>query len=120
MAKVQEWHEQQYETIKKHLDMAARQISEDYESKISYEEAWIAEARRIVAEADAAIAAKLKEQEECERLAWARLTHQAEEIEANKWRMEIFEQQLKRGPIHVIDNFLEEAWKKVEALLPTP
>ncbi len=49
--------------------MAARQISEDYESKISYEEASIAEARRIVTEADAAIAAKLKEQEECERLA---------------------------------------------------
>jgi hypothetical protein len=41
--------------------MAARQISEDSESKLSFEEARIAEVGRIVAEADATIAAKLKE-----------------------------------------------------------
>ena len=72
-----------------------------------------------MAEADAAIAAKLKQQEECERVARARLSQQAEEIEANKRRMEIFQQKHKRDPIRVIDSFLEEARKKVDALLPS-
>ena len=119
IAKVEEWREQQYETIKRHLDMASRQINEDTGSKMSHEEARITEARRIVAEADAAIAEKIKIQEECERVARARLIHQAEEIEANKRRKEIFQQKHLRDPLRVIDSFLEEARKKVEALLPT-
>jgi len=119
IAKVKEWREQQYETIKRHLDMASRQINEDTGSKMSHEEARITEARRIVAEADAAIAEKIKIQEECERVARARLIHQAEEIEANKRRKEIFQQKHLRDPLRVIDSFLEEARKKVEALLPT-
>ena len=119
IAKVEEWREQQYETIKRHLDIASRQINEDTGSKMSHEEARITEARRIVAEADAAIAEKIKIQEECERVARARLIHQAEEIEANKRRKEIFQQKHLRDPLRVIDSFLEEARKKVEALLPT-
>lgn len=119
IAKVEEWREQQYQTIKRHLDLAARQINGVAEAKMSDEEARIAEARRIVAEADAAIAEKIKMQEECERVAKARLLHQAEEIEANKRRMEVFQQKHQRDPLRAIDSYLEDARKKVEALLPT-
>jgi hypothetical protein len=119
ISKVKEWREQQYETIKRNFDMASRQINEDTGAKMSHEEARIAEARRIVAEADAAIAEKIKMQEDCERVARARLMHQAEEIEANKRRKEIFQQKHLRDPLRAIDSFLDEARKKVETLLPT-
>ena len=119
IAKIKEWREQQNNIIKKYQDLAAKAEAEQVGAKVSDEEAKIAEARRIVAEADAAIALRIKEKEESERVARARAIYEAEQLEATKKRNAAMSKKQERDPSHTIDEILLEARKKVEALLPS-
>ncbi len=93
--------------------MATMQISEDSEWKFLYEDARIAEARKIVAEADAAISAKALRSLVCEWV--AHKTNVPSWRNCTQWKMN--GDISTKDPICFTDSFLEEERKKGEAVL---